>query len=105
MRERRPAPQGRKAEDQDQEQRELGPGGLLRQRRLVVLPVEEQGFERDRLVRIGHRGDADHGVGPFGQRGELAHRAPFVREHLTYRVVDRLENIEQAHSIRGLLEY
>jgi hypothetical protein len=30
---------------------------------------------------------------------------PFVREHLTCRVVDRLENIEQAHSIRGLLEY
>ena len=30
---------------------------------------------------------------------------PFVREHLTCRVVDRLENIEQVHSIRGLLEY
>jgi len=30
---------------------------------------------------------------------------PFVREHLTCRVVERLEVIEQAHSIRGLLEY
>ena len=29
---------------------------------------------------------------------------PFVREHLTCRVVDRLEDIEQAHSIRGLLQ-
>ncbi|HEX6706429.1 MAG TPA: phytanoyl-CoA dioxygenase family protein [Albitalea sp.] len=29
----------------------------------------------------------------------------FVREHMTYRLVDRLENIDQAHSIRGLLEY
>ncbi|HET9642883.1 MAG TPA: phytanoyl-CoA dioxygenase family protein [Burkholderiaceae bacterium] len=28
---------------------------------------------------------------------------PFVREHLTCRVVDRLEDIEQAHSIRRLL--
>jgi len=30
---------------------------------------------------------------------------PFVREHLTCRVVDRLEDIKQAHSIRRLLEY
>ena len=34
-----------------------------------------------------------------------ARLSPFVREHLTCRVVDRLEDIEQAHSIRGLLEY
>jgi hypothetical protein len=37
--------------------------------------------------------------------GYAAALPPFVREHLTCRVVDRLENIEQAHSIRGLLEY
>ena len=30
---------------------------------------------RDRLVRIGHRSDADHGFGPLGQVVELAHRA------------------------------
>lgn len=29
---------------------------------------------------------------------------PLVREHLTCRVVDRLEDIEQVHSIRGLLQ-
>jgi hypothetical protein len=38
-------------------------------------------------------------------RGYGATLPPFVREHLTCRVVDRLEDIEQAHSIRGLLEY
>jgi predicted xylose isomerase-like sugar epimerase len=27
-----------------------------------------------------------------------------VREHLTYRLVDRLEPIVQAHTIQGLLE-
>jgi hypothetical protein len=30
---------------------------------------------------------------------------PLAREHLACRVVDRLEDIEQAHSIGGLLEY
>jgi hypothetical protein len=38
-------------------------------------------------------------------RAYEAHLPPFVREHLTCRVVDRLEDIEQAHSIRRLLEY
>jgi hypothetical protein len=38
-------------------------------------------------------------------RAYEARLPPFVREHLTCRVVDRLEEIEQAHSIRGLLEY
>jgi hypothetical protein len=38
------------------------------------------------------------------KRAYLAALPPRVREHLTYRLVDRLEPIVQAHTIQGLLE-
>jgi hypothetical protein len=38
-------------------------------------------------------------------RDYIAALPPLVREHLTCRVVDRLEDIAQVHSIQGLIEY
>ena len=47
-----------------------------------MVAVEQQRFERDRLVGIGDRSDVDHRIGPFRQGVELAHRASVVHQRL-----------------------